>query len=349
LAEPDAVELFCGRARTEPDENVHELCRALDNLPLALELAAARASVVSPKQILARISKRLDMLKGGRDADPRQQTLRATIAWSHELLGAGEQQLFAHLAVFAGGCTVEAVEEVTEAELDAIQALVDKSLVRRTEERFWMLETIREYAADQLENAGGAEELQRRHAMYFLALAEEAEPHLRGSPKRWLDRLEPEHDNFRAALDRLEAAGESQLVLELAGALFRFWYMRGFLAEGRRRLESGLRGDERPTAARARALNGAAVMAVQTQDPATAKLRAEEALALHRTLDNAWGTAYSVFMLGSAAAEAGDFETAQQLFDDSLRRFRELGDEHYTLLATDGLAWTSGELGDLER
>ena len=349
LAEPDAVELFCGRARTEPDENVHELCRALDNLPLALELAAARASVVSPKQILERISKRLDMLKGGRDADPRQQTLRATIAWSHELLGAGEQQLFAHLAVFAGGCTVEAVEEVTEAELDAIQALVDKSLVRRTEERFWMLETIREYAADQLENAGGAEELQRRHAMYFLALAEEAEPHLRGSPKRWLDRLEPEHDNFRAALDRLEAAGESQLVLELAGALFRFWYMRGFLAEGRRRLESGLRGDERPTAARARALNGAAVMAVQTQDPATAKLRAEEALALHRTLDNAWGTAYSVFMLGSAAAEAGDFETAQQLFDDSLRRFRELGDEHYTLLATDGLAWTSGGLGDLER
>jgi predicted ATPase len=271
LAEPDAVELFCARARTEPDENVHELCRALDNLPLALELAAARASVLSPTQILERLSQRLDLLKGGRDADPRQQTLRATIAWSHELLDAGEQQLFARLAVFTGGCTVEAAEEVLKAELDTLQSLVDKSLVRHTEERFWMLETIREYAADQLENVGGVEELHRRHAMYFLVVAEEAEPHLRGSPREWLDRLEHEQDNFRAALDRLEAAGESQLVLELAGALFRFWYMRGHLAEGRRRLESGLRDDDRPTPARGRALNGAAVMAVHTRDPATAK------------------------------------------------------------------------------
>ncbi|HEY8629011.1 MAG TPA: adenylate/guanylate cyclase domain-containing protein [Gaiellaceae bacterium] len=349
LAEPDAVELFCARARTEPDENVYELCRALDNLPLALELAAARASVLSPKQILERISKRLDMLKGGRDADPRQQTLRATIAWSHELLDAGEQQLFARLAVFTGGCTVEAVEEVLEAELDTLQSLVDKSLVRHTEERFWMLETIREYAAEQLEQSGEVDELQRQHAEYFLALAEEAEPHLRGSPREWLDRLEREHDNFRAALDRLEAAGESQLVLELAGALFRLWYMRGFLAEGRRRLESALRSDERPTAVRARALNGAGVMALHTRDPATARFRAEEALALNRTLGDAWGTAYSVFMLASAAAEAGDFKRAQELFDDALRQFQELGDEHYMLLTTDGLAWMSRSLGDLER
>jgi len=349
LAEPDAVELFCARARTAPDDTVRELCRALDNLPLALELAAARASVFSPKQMLERLSKRLDLFKGGRDADPRQQTLRATIAWSHDLLDAEEQQLFARLAVFAGGCTLEAAEEVLAAQLDTLQSLVDKSLVRHTDERFWMLETIREYAAEQLQDSREVEELQRRHAEYFRALAEEAEPNLRGSPKEWLDRLDSEHDNFRAALDRLEASGESQLVLELTGALFRFWSGRGHVAEGRRRLESALRGDERPTAARARALNGAAVMAVQTQDPATGRLRAEEALALHRTLGDAWGTAYSVFMLGSAAAEAGDFETAQRLFDDALRRFRELGDEHYTLVATDGLAWMYGELGDLER
>jgi predicted ATPase len=349
LADPDAVELFCARARTAPDEDVHELCRELDNLPLALELAAARASVLSPKQILERLSQRLDVLKGGRDADPRQQTLRATIAWSHELLDAGEQQLFARLAVFTGGCTVNAAEEVAEAELDTLQSLVDKSLVRHTVERFWMLETIREYAAEQLEHSGEVDKLQRRHAEYFRALAEEAEPNLRGSPKEWLDRLEREHDNFRAALDQLEASGESQPVLELAGALFRFWYMRGYLAEGRRRLEGGLRGDKRPTDARARALNGAAVMAIHTRDPATAKLWAEEALALHRTLDDAWGTTYSIFLLASAAAEAGRFETGRELFDDALRQFQVLGDEHYTLLATDGLAWMYGELGDLER
>src|SRR2546428_5048094 len=141
--ELDAVELFCARARTDPDENVHELCRALDNLPLALELAAARASVLSPKQILGRLSQRLDVLKGGRDADPRQQTLRATIAWSHDLLDAGEQQLFARLAVFAGGCTLEAAEEVLAAQLDTLQSLVDKSLVRHTADRLLMLQYTR--------------------------------------------------------------------------------------------------------------------------------------------------------------------------------------------------------------
>jgi tetratricopeptide (TPR) repeat protein len=125
--------------------------------------------------------------------------------------------------------------------------------------------------------------------------------------------------------------------------------MRGYLTEGRRRLETGLRGDERPTAARGRALNGAAVMAMHTRDPATATLRAEEALALHHTVGAAWGSAYSVFLLASAAAEAGEFESARELFDDALRRFRDLGDEHYTLLATDGLAWMYGSLGDLER
>jgi predicted ATPase len=349
LAEPDAVDLFCTRARADPDEDVHELCRALDNLPLALELAAARASVLSPDQMLERLSQRLDLLKGGRDADPRQLTLRATIAWSHELLDPEERQLFARLAIFAGGCALEAAEEIVGAQLDILQSLVDKSLVRYTGERFWMLETIREYATEQLAQSGEADELQSRFAEYFLALGEEAEPYLRGSPREWLDRLEREHDNFRAALERLEASGESQLVLELAGAVFRFWYLRGHLAEGRRQLESALRGDERPTVARARALNGASVMAIHTGDPATAALRAHEALALYRTLDDARGVAYSVFMLASAAAEAGDFETAQDLFADALRQFQELGDEHYMLLATDGLAWAYGELGDLER
>ena len=151
------------------------------------------------------------------------------------------------------------------------------------------------------------DELRRRHADYFLRLAEEAEPNLRGSPGDWLDRLEAEHDNFRAALDRLEASGESETALRLAAALWRFWYLEGHLAEGRRRLESALLADERPTAARAKALNGAAVMAVNTGDSATAKLRAEEGLALHRTLGDRWGAAYAGFMLGNAASEGGDW------------------------------------------
>jgi len=349
LAEPDAVELFCTRARTEPDDTVRGLCAALDNLPLALELAAARASVLSPKQMLERLSRRLDLFKGGRGADPRQQTLRATIAWSHELLSYEEQQLFARLAVFAGGCTLEAAEEVVEAQLDTLQSLVDKSLVRHTAERFWMLETIREYAAEQLEDSGEVNQRRRQHAEWFLALAEDAYPHLRGSPTEWLNRLEPEHDNLRAALDRLEASGETQLALQLAGALYRFWYLRGHFAEVRPRLERLLDLDAHPTAARARALNGAAVMAGSTGDPATDRLRSEEALALHRELGDAWGIAYSVFSLGMAATEEADWTSARPYFEESLARFRELGEEHYALVAADGVAWTSRELGDLER
>ena len=150
LAEPEAVTLFCERAQLEPSEEIAEICARLDNLPLAVELAAARAKALSPAQILERLSQRLDLLKGGRDADPRQQTLRATIEWSYDLLTPEEQALFARLSVFAGGCTLQAAEEVCDADLDTLQSLVEKSLVRFTNERYWMLETIREYAADRL-------------------------------------------------------------------------------------------------------------------------------------------------------------------------------------------------------
>jgi predicted ATPase/class 3 adenylate cyclase len=349
LAEREAVELFCNRAGVTADSTIAELCRRLDYLPLAVELAAARSRVLTPAQILERLSQRLDLLKGGRDADPRQQTLRATIEWSYDLLSNEEQRLFARLAVFSGGSTLEAAEEVGQADLDTLQSLVDKSLVRHTDERFSMLETIREFAAERLAASGQVEALQRRHAEYFLALAEAAYPNLKGSPKAWLDRLEGEHDNMRAALDRLEAASESQLALQLAGALYRYWYMRGHLGEGWRRLDHLLRADERPTAARARALVGSAVMAANGEDLATGRFRAEEALALHRTLGDAWGAAYSVFMLAMIATEESDWAKAKPLFEESLGAFRELGDEHYTFLATDGLAWTYGELGDPER
>ena len=360
LAEPDGEALFSARARAvDPSfaasAAVGELCARLDELPLALELAAARTALFSPEQLLERLSQRLDLLKGNRDADPRQQTLRATIAWSHDLLLDEEQQLFRRLSVFVGGCTYESAEQVTDADPDTLQSLLDKSLLRKRdtsagEPRYWMLETIREYATERLDASDEADELRHRHGEHFLALAEEAEPLLRGpSPKDWLDRLEREHDNLRVALDRLEAAGESELALRLAGAVSDFWQIRGHLAEGRRRLERALHADEHPTAARARALNGAADLAIVSGDVATGRLRAEEALALHRTLGDARGTASSNWALGYVAVEEGDLTRGQQLLEESVRGFRELGDKHSTLAVTRTLAWTYQKLGDLEQ
>jgi predicted ATPase/class 3 adenylate cyclase len=347
LAEPEAVELFCTRARTDPDETVLKLCLTLDNLPLALELAAARASVLSPRQILERLSQPLDLLKGGRDADPRQQTLRATIEWSYELLAPEEQRLFAHLAVFRGGCTLDAAEEVVDADLDALQSLVDKSLLRRSGERYWMLETIREYAAERLEASAEADELRRRHAEHYLVLARELEPHASVS-KDWLDRLETEHDNVRAALDRVPTQGDTQLALELAEAVWRFWKTRAHQQEAQRRFAGLLAADETRTAARAHALNAAAGMAVEAGDYGAGRQHAEEALALHREHGDAWGIARSTYMLGYAAIESGDFETAKPRFEETVRLMAELGYEEYVGLATFNLAWACEELGERE-
>jgi predicted ATPase len=177
LPPDDASLLFANRSGLPVDETVTEVCSALDNLPLAVELAAARTDVLSPEQILDRLERRLDLFRGARDVHARQQTLRAAIEWSHELLGEDEQLLFARLAVFAGGSTLEAAEAVAGAELDVLEALVQKSLVRHSGERFWMLETIREYGLERLDERGEREALGRRHAEWFLALAEEAEPH----------------------------------------------------------------------------------------------------------------------------------------------------------------------------
>ncbi|MEJ7568640.1 MAG: tetratricopeptide repeat protein [Gaiellaceae bacterium] len=358
LVPAEGVSFFLARARAvkpefDDDGAVLEICRRLDDLPLALELAAARVKALSSGQILARLEQRLPLLTGGaRDLPERQRTLRATIEWSYELLTPEEQRLFAQLAVFRGGCTLEAAEEVTDADLDTLQSLVDKSLLRQTDERFWMLETIREYAAERLEESGEAEELRRRLADHFLALAEEAEPHvedevLRGG-REWLDQLEREHDNLRAALDRLEASGETEHALRLAGALSDFWASRG-VVEGTRRLESTLRADKGPTAARAKALNGAAELAAVSGDPATMRLRAEEALALHRRLGDPRGAAESLQQLGYALGEEGNWARAQQLLEESVRLFRDLGDENYVLWTTRTLAWTYAESGDLDR
>ena len=354
LRETEAVELFHTRARAarrdfEVNGEVREICARLDNLPLAIELAAARVKVLSPRALLERLEQRLPMLQGGtRDAPERQRTLRATIQWSHELLTAEEQRLFARLGVFRGGCTLEAAEAIADANLDSLQSLVDKSLVRQRDDRFRMLETIREYAVDRLDASGEADGLRGRHAEHFLALAEEAFPNLRGSPKIWLERLEREHDNLRAALERFEAAGDTQRALRLTGALWKFWNLRGHTAEGGRRLENALAADSRPTAARARALNGATAMAMN-EDPALSRRRGEEALELNRRLDDPAGIANSVFMLAADANEQEDFARAVPLLDESLRLFSELGDDHYVLLSMFHLGWALEELGEVER
>jgi predicted ATPase len=350
LVPEESVGFFVARARAaapdfEPDESVSEICRRLDDLPLALELAAARVKALSPAQILERLQQRLPLLTGGaRDLPERQRTLRSTIEWSYDLLDSHEQQLFARLGVFRGGCTLDAAAAIADADVDTLQSLVDKSLLRHTRERYWMLETIREYAAELTD-----EEIRRVHAEYFVALAEESDPHLRGDPGDWLERLELESNNFRGALDWLEQTAETQLALRLAGALQRFWYLRGHFAEGRRRLENALSADRAPTAARARALEGAAMLAIYDRDPEAAASRAEEAIALHRTTGDEWGAANALAMLGHAHADQGEFRRARTIFEECLRRFRALGDEHYTLLTQYILAWMYEETGEFER
>jgi predicted ATPase len=239
LEQREAVELFCARSQLEPSETVAELCRRLDDMPLAVELAAARTSALTPEQILERISQRLDLLKGGRDADPRQQTLRAAIEWSYELLTPAEQELFARLSVFAGGCTLEAAEEVWDAGIDTLQSLVEKSLIRFTGGRYWMLETIREYAAHRLEQAGRRDRAQRRHAAWMVRLAGEVGAS-RGVDIPVRRRFAQEHDNFRQALAWAQEEGHADVQLALIGRSWVYWWDRGNTGEGLRWVDSAL-------------------------------------------------------------------------------------------------------------
>jgi predicted ATPase len=326
LAEPDAVELFCARSRTEPDDAVAELCGRLDNLPLALELAAARVSVLTPAQILERISQRLDLFRAGRDADPRQQTLRATIAWSYDLLTTDEQALFARMAVFRGGCTLEPAEQVVDADLDALQSLIDKSLLRHTEERFWMLETIREYAHELLEGSSEAEAMRRRHADHYLAVGELAYTERFDRGLTWVRRLEAEHDNLRAALDHLHDRDPLDY-LRLAGALGWYWLARSHFAEGTRRLEDALapRAEDGPLTARA--LTSLGSIDVDETDPLS---RHEQAIQLWTTAEEDTELALALDALGWALYTCGEKSRALELFEQNLEHARRL--DHHALV-----------------
>jgi non-specific serine/threonine protein kinase len=338
LVEEDGVRLLLERAAAlgvelERSPEIVELCRRLDDLPLALELAAARTPLFDPEQLLERLGRRLDLLKGGRDSDPRQQTLRATIDWSYALLTDDERQLFRRLSVFVAGCTLEDAEAVAGAEADTLQSLLDKSLLRRRATNlrpwFWMLETIREYATE-LEDQRDANEIRSRHYRYFLELAETADEELRGPDQPdWLARLEQEHDNIRAALRWGLAEGDFESSLRLAAALELFWDYRGHYTEGRRWLEEALLGSADAAAAtRANAANVAAFLAWRQGDLEPARALAETAVALGREAGDAQSLARSLNTLGNVLQIEGDVERAVMVYAECERYAQLVGDLH---------------------
>jgi predicted ATPase len=357
LARSDARVLFVTRARAlRPDFQsngpVDELCARLDDLPLALELAAARTTLLSPEQLLSRLGARLDLLKGGRDADVRQQTLRATIEWSYDLLDAAEQRLFARLSVFRGGCTLEAAEAICGAELDELQSLVDKSLLRiRDKDRFWMLETINEFAAERLRESGEEDELRRKHAEFFLALAESANLSAEATdlgPRPEL--VLPEQDNLRAALDWAAEAGEIELGLDLSIALEQFWVAVAPY-EGARRVQAFLdRAADLPDVVRARAIRVVGGMIFMTGDFDRGDQLMRQSLELFRSLGDEAVVAELLIRLAiHLHYTSGDVAGALALIDESRAINRRLGSrstEAMTLGLLGEIAWTDGRSDD---
>lgn len=351
LLRSPAVALFVARARAiEPDfrltgenaEAVAGICHRLDGLPLAIELAAARLRLLPPRALLTRLEQRLVLLtRGALDLPERQQTLRDTIDWSHELLEGEERRLFRRLSVFVGGCTLEAAEAVCNATedppvdtLDGLTSLIDKSLLHQGEvvdgePRFAMLETIREYALERLAASGEAEEIEDAHTAYYLALAEEAEPELNGPEQRaWLEGLEAEHPNLQAALQCSLERGDGEAALQLGGALWRFWSARGHLSEGRRWLEDALAEDgEVPPSVLAKALNGAGTLAHYQGDYGRAAELCGKSLQLSRRLEDKRGIAAALDGLALVARSGGRYAAARGMYEEAREIFSELGDE----------------------
>jgi tetratricopeptide (TPR) repeat protein len=299
--------------------------------------------VLSPAQILDRLERRLDLFRGARDADARQQTLRAAIQWSHELLNEDEQVLFARLAVFAGGCTLEAAEAVADAELDLLEALVQKSLVRHTGERFWMLETIRDYGLERLEERGEALALRRRHAEWFLAFAELGEPHLDGPEQaEWLGRLEDDVANIR------EATAQTDLVGRFIAALRFFWAKRGFVAEGRRLVEEILPrlSDDDPV--KPMALVTGSLLAVMQGDFAASIAHGERAIELGKIAGDERPGLEVASALGRSLLAVGEEERALALFTDAAERGPTIGRPGIAAIALLNLGYVALLHGQLE-
>ena len=353
LAEAEATELFCARS-VESGPETSSPRSAAPRLPAPGGGACGRADegALSRQRSSSGWSAALPLLTGGpRDAPERQQTLRATIAWSHDLLSADEQRLFARLSVFAGGCTLEAAETVCAADLDVLESLVDKSLVRRSGERFWMLETIREFALERLEESGGAEDLRHRHSAYFLELGELAKPELHArSSSIWFARLQAEHDNVRAVLGDALEHGRADVALRLGGAVWSFWWTRGYWSEGRRWLESALAGStESDPHLRIEALWGAGLLAVWQGDLERGRAAADELLALAAETDSSRARAIGVHIAGIVASMRGDWDHAAQLHAEAAQLARELGDPHLLSIAVNNLGDVALNRGEYER
>jgi predicted ATPase len=315
------------------------ITRRLDGLPLAIEIAAARTRMLPPRAVLKRLHQSLKLLVGGAaDLPARQQTLRSTIDWSYNLLEPDEQTLFARLSVFVGGFTLESAEAVVNSDgvldlFSSIETLLANSLLRRVdsasdEPRIDMLQTIREYAREKLVESGEAVRLHQRHAQAFLALAELAAPALQGPDQlAWFERLEMEHDNLRAALTWIQAAGSGEDGLRLTAALSWFWYVRGYESEGRRWLESALeQGADAAIPLRVTALNALAGLELHQEDFKTQRAHLEKALALARSAGDKRSIANSLYLLGHVMLYDDDLTTAFQLTEESLALARELGD-----------------------
>ena len=350
----DAVALFVERARgADPrfaltDENaaaVEEICGRLDGLPLAVELAAARTKLLPPDAMLALLDERLDLLsRGARNLPERHRALRDTVAWSYELLGPDEKTLFTQLSVFGGGFALESAVAVCDASLDGVATLLDDSLLDRDGPRFKMLETIREYALEQLAAEHEPDEVRRRHAEHFLKLAE-SDP----VPEQaaWLARMDAERDNFREALSWSLDTREASLGLRLAAALWEFWWVRGYLAEGRGWLHEALtRGRSAAPELRARALHAAGSLATRQGDYEAAASLFEESLAMWEELDDSAGTARSLLSLGTVAAEQGDQERAIELSERAAQIYDDSGDQRGHALAISNLGGIALERGE---
>jgi predicted ATPase/DNA-binding CsgD family transcriptional regulator len=385
LLRSEAGRLFVQRARavrpsfelTERNAaTVAELCRRLDGIPLALELAAARLNALTAEQIVARLGSRFGLLTGGGvTALPRHRTLAALVDWSHDLLSPEEQILFRRLSVFAGGWTLEAVEAVCEGGasdlteparltthnslLDLLAGLVDKSLVLAEEQgspgcravRYRMLETIREYSSERLAASGEVEEVEARHAAYFVDLAERAEPKLRGSERElWLERLDRDRENLRSMERRAAARGDTETVLRLGAALWRFWEQAS-AAEAREHVEAilDLAAYAPPSKSRVRALLGAGVLARRLGDYPAARALAEEGLEVARQLDYEWRAGVALYDLGRLACFEGRYAEARSLLEASLAIYQSLGYRPRIAATLNRLGYLAFSEGDLTR
>jgi predicted ATPase/class 3 adenylate cyclase len=350
LTPGDAAELFTERAQVEHGEAIERICERLDHLPLAIELAAARVPLLPPERLLERLERRLPLLTGGtRDAPDRQQTLRAAIEWSHELLDGEERELFRRLAVFAGGCSLESAETVAGADLDTLQSLVEKSLVRQTGGRFWMLETIREYASEKLGDDTDSRQLRSLHAHHYLELAERvaADNSLERRPAAFRQ-LDAEHDNLRAARSRLHDSGDSQAELRLLCALSDFWQVRGLSREPYGAFADALSRDTPgSTALRARALAEASDFARELGEPDLAASYSEESLELFRKAGDQAGVARALHELGETRLELEDYDRAVALFEEAIAVGKAAGIDAASSIGN--LGWAAALQGDYER